>query len=108
MTRHLRRWGAAYILAILWVVSSLLFGLAETAVQTNEARQHGQPFQWSEFWPAYWSGYFENLQSEWLQLVFQAVLLLGAKHWLFKVDAEDLERIESKVNELLSRSRHTQ
>lgn len=103
MPRHARRWGAVYILLLLWVVSSLLFGLAETVVQTNEARQHGQAFEWSEFWPSFWSGYFENLQSEWAQLIFQAILLLGAKHWLFQVDAEDLERIETKVDILLAR-----
>ncbi len=28
------------------------------------------------------------------------VLLLGAKHWLFKVDAEDLERIEAKIDDV--------
>lgn len=41
---------------------------------------------------------FENWQSEWLQLIFQTILLLGAKHWLFKADAEDLERIEAKID----------
>lgn len=101
MSRHLRRWGAVYILAVLWLGSSLLFGMAEVAAQTQEAMQHGQGFQWSEFWPAYWSAYFENLQSEWLQLVFQAVLLLGAKHIMFRVEAEDLERIEAKLDRLL-------
>jgi hypothetical protein len=33
-------------------------------------------------------------------LIFQAILLLGAKHWLFKVDAEDLERIEAKIDDI--------
>jgi hypothetical protein len=37
-----------------------------------------------------------------LQLIFQAILLLGAKHWLFKVDAEDLERIEAKIDAIRS------
>lgn len=35
-----------------------------------------------------------------LQLIFQAILLLGAKHLIFKVDAEDLERIERKIDEI--------
>ncbi|SLH46785.1 Uncharacterised protein [Mycobacteroides abscessus subsp. abscessus] len=30
------------------------------------------------------------------------MLLLGAKHWLFRVDAEDLERIERKVDQMHS------
>jgi hypothetical protein len=58
--KHLRRWGAVYLLFIgSWL---------------------GQFF----------ASTFENWQSEWLQLIFQAILLLGAKHWLFRVDAEDL------------------
>lgn len=49
---------------------------------------------------AFWGEVLANHQSEWLQLVFQAILLLGAKHWLFRVDAEDLERIEEKIDKL--------
>ena len=47
----------------------------------------------------------ENWQSEWLQLVFQAVLIIGAKHLLFRVDAEDMERLEAKVDQINQRLR---
>lgn len=53
-----------------------------------------------EGWIVFWAATFENWQSEWIQLVFQAILLLGAKHWLFQVDAEDLERIEKKIDSI--------
>ena len=89
MTRHLRRWGAVYILAVLFAGSWIGQAIAMQPVIAEEG--------WSEFWAAS----FENWQSEWLQLVFQAVLLLGAKHWLFRVEAEDLERIEAKLDRLL-------
>ena len=36
-------------------------------------------------------------------LVVSAILLLGAKHWLFQVDAEDMERLESKVDSIAER-----
>ncbi|MGY4648755.1 hypothetical protein [Mycobacterium sp. URHB0021] len=45
----------------------------------------------------------ENWQNEWLRLVFQAILLLGAKHWIFRVDAEDMERIEAKLDDVRDR-----
>jgi len=84
--RHVRRWGAVYILALLfagsWVGQLITMG----------------PEIEAEGWSRFWAATFENWQSEWLQLVFQAILLLGAKHWLFQVDAEDLERIEAKVD----------
>lgn len=70
---------------------------------TSTQTQHGQPFQWGEFMQQFCASTFENWQSEWLQLIFQAILLLGAKHWLFRVDAEDLERIEAKVDDIKDR-----
>lgn len=86
--QHLRRWGAVYILALLFTGS----WAGQLVAMQPTIQQEG----WHEFW----SATFENWQSEWLQLVFQAVLLLGAKHLLFKVDAQDLERIEHKIDAL--------
>ena len=100
---HFKRWGAAYLLLALFVASwvgQLVFMLVEIG---NEARQHGQAFTMNEFWPRFFSATFENWQSEWLQLVFQAILLLGAKHWIFQVDAEDMERMEKKVDAIAER-----
>lgn len=68
--------------------------------QLPRTRGNGQGFSWTEYWPDFLSSTFENWQSEWLQLVFQAILLLGAKHWIFRVDAEDLERIEAKIDRI--------
>ena len=101
--KHLRRWGAVYVLLILFVGSWLGHFFAQLAEFTSEQEQHRQEFAWSDFWPAFLSSTFENWQSEWLQLVFQAILLLGAKHLIFKVDAEDMERLEHKVDEIRGR-----
>lgn len=84
--KHFRRWGAVYILFALFVGS----WAGQAWAMQPKIQQEG----WIEFWAAT----FENWQSEWFQLVFQAILLLGAKHWLFRVDAEDLERIEHKLD----------
>jgi flagellar biosynthesis/type III secretory pathway protein FliH len=74
-----------YILALLFAGSFI--GQAVVSIPQDGAR-------------AFWGEVLANHQSEWLQLVFQAILLLGAKHWLFRVDAEDLERIEDKIDKL--------
>lgn len=82
---HLRRWGAVWVLAALFAgswIGQMLTMVPETG--------------WQEFWAAT----FENWQSEWLQLVFQAILLLGAKHLIFKVEAKDQERIEAKIDQI--------
>jgi disulfide bond formation protein DsbB len=91
MRQHIRDWGAVYILLLLFLGSWIGQLVAMQPVIQEEG--------WSEFWAAT----FENWQSEWLQLVFQAILLLGAKHLLFKVDARDQERLEQKVDEILER-----
>jgi hypothetical protein len=95
---HLRRWGAVYVLALLFLGSWLGQFFMQLSEFTSTQAQHGQPFLWAEFWPNFLASTFENWQSEWFQLIFQAILLLGAKHWIFKVDAEDMERIEAKVD----------
>lgn len=84
--KHLRSWGAVYILALLFA-GSWAGQMATMVPETG----------WQEFWAAT----FENWQSEWLQLVFQAILLLGAKHWIFRAEAKDLERVEAKIDSLL-------
>jgi hypothetical protein len=100
---HLRRWGAVYLLLLLFVGSWLGQFVTQMAEFTSTQQQHGQPFQWGEYMHEFFAATFENWQSEWLQLIFQAILLLGAKHWIFKADAEDLERIEAKVDDIKDR-----
>jgi len=95
---HLRRWGAVYVLLLLFLGSWLGQFFAQLSEFRSQQEDHGQPFAWAEFWPAFLQATFENWQSEWLQLVFQAILLLGAKHLIFKADAEDMERLEAKVD----------
>jgi hypothetical protein len=101
--RHLRRWGAVYVLLLLFAGSWLGQFVTQLTEFRSEQQVHGQAFTWSDYWPSFLASTFENWQSEWLQLVFQAVLLLGAKHWIFKVDAEDLERIEAKIDKIQDR-----
>ncbi len=84
----MRRWGALYILIVLFAGSWI--GQAWTMLPDIE--QYG--------WAYFWAATFENWQSEWLQLIFQAVLLMGAKHWLFQVDAQDIEELQAKVDDI--------
>lgn len=97
---HLRKWGAVYVLLLLFLGSWIGHFFAELSQFRTEQSAHGQPFAWSEYLTAFLASTLENWQSEWLQLVFQAVLLLGAKHLIFRVDAEDMERLEAKVDQI--------
>lgn len=53
----MRKYGFLGILFLLWIVSTIAFG------------QTAKP---DEFWPGIW----ENLQSEWAQLLLQGLLLV--------------------------------
>jgi hypothetical protein len=97
---HLKRWGAAYLLLALFLASWIGQFVTMLIDVGNEARQHGEAFAMSEFWPRFWSATFENWQSEWLQLLVQAVVLLGMKHVLFKADALDTEQIQLDLTEI--------
>ena len=83
---HLKRWGAAYLLFVLFAASWAAQYIAMLVEVGNEARQHGQPFEMSDFLPQFWSATFENWQSEWLQL--------------FKADAADTEQMQLDLTEI--------
>jgi Domain of unknown function (DUF6766) len=97
---HLQRWGAVYLLLVLFIGAWCGQFVSMLIEVGNVARAHGEPFQMSEFWPQFWSATFENWQSEWLQLFVQAAVLLGLKHVLFKADAQDMEQVQRDLAEI--------
>ncbi|WBQ03511.1 DUF6766 family protein [Kribbella sp. CA-293567] len=106
---HARRWGAVYVLAVLFLGSWIGQFFTQLSEFRGDQEEHGQAFLWADYLSNFFASTFENWQSEWLQLVFQAILLLGAKHIIFRVDAEDMERLEAKVDKLtaqLDREHH--
>jgi hypothetical protein len=97
---HFKGWGAAYLLLALFLASWGAHFVSQMIEVGNEARAHGQAFSMSDFWPQFLSSTFENWQSEWLQLLVQAVVLLGMKHVLFKADALDMEQVQLDLAEI--------
>jgi hypothetical protein len=92
---HLRRWGAAYLLVVMFLVTWAGQLLAQLPTVADPA-EHG----WAEFWAAT----FENWQSEFLQLAVQAVVVVALARRLFAVSVDDHDRLERKVDELLRRT----
>ncbi len=67
----------------------------------NNAKEHGQQFMWSEFWPEFLSATFENWQSEFLQLASFVIL---SAYLIYRGSSESKDsddRLESKVDYLL-------
>ena len=69
--------------------------------ERNDAQQHGQSFEWADFMPQFLSSTLENWQSEFLQLVWQAVGLALLYCWGSSQSKESDERIEANLDRLL-------
>jgi hypothetical protein len=98
-------WPKAYsfglVTGALFLFSWLGQFIFQMIAERNEAAQHGQQFAWSEFFPQFFSSTFENWQSEFLQLVWQAAGLALFYFWGSSQSKESDERLEAKVDKLL-------
>lgn len=86
-------------LFLLSWVGQFVFQLAQ---ERNDAAAHGQVLAMADFWPAFLSSTFENWQSEFLQLVWQAAGLALFFFWGSSQSKEGDERLEAKVDALLA------
>jgi membrane associated rhomboid family serine protease len=66
--------GLSLVLLALFLVSWLGQFLVELMTVKQQNQQHGESFQWGEFWPEFWQSTLENWQSEFLQLLTFVVL----------------------------------
>lgn len=89
---HLKRWGAVYILGALFLGS-----WAGQAIAMSPEIQ-------TEGWIKFWSATLENWQSEWLQLLTQALLVVALAPAVFYKGVEDLRRIERRIDLLSDRA----
>ncbi len=100
-------WWKAYSFAL---VTLLLFGLSwfgqfyfQAVEFAADAQSHGEAATMAEYWPVFLAATFENWQSEFLQLVWQAAGLALFYHWGSSQSKESDERLEAKVDALLRR-----
>ncbi|NUT34703.1 MAG: hypothetical protein HOV79_16715 [Hamadaea sp.] len=100
-------WPKAYSFALVTGALFLFAWLGQFITQsiavTNDAREHGQQFSWSEFFPQFLASTFENWQSEFLQLVWQAAGLALFYYWGSSQSRESDERLEQKIDAILDK-----
>lgn len=104
--RFSKAYGFAIVTGILFLVAWSGQFVSQAVVVMNEAAQHGQPFEWSDFFPQFLASTFENWQSEFLQLVWQAIGLGLLFLWGSSQSRESDERIEAKLDLLLQEQGH--
>lgn len=99
--RWSRAYGFALVTGALFLFSWVGQFLFQLVVQRNEASQHGESFAWGDFLPQFLASTFENWQSEFLQLIWQAAGLALFYYWGSSQSRESDERIEAKLDALL-------
>ena len=99
--RFAKAYGFGLVTGALFLLAWSGQFISQLVVERNDAAQHGQPFQWTDFWPQFLASTFENWQSEFLQLVWQAAGLALLLFWGSSQSRESDERIEAKIDLLL-------
>lgn len=98
-------WSRAYSFALvtgaLFLVSWIGQFIFQAIEVKNNAEEHGQTFAWGDFWPQFLAATFENWQSEFLQLVWQAAGLALFYFWGSSQSRESDDRLEMKIDMLL-------
>jgi hypothetical protein len=97
----LRAYSFVLVTAGLFAFSWIGQFLSQLVVVRQQAANRGQSFEWAQFWPQFLASTFENWQSEFLQLCWQAAGLSLLLFWGSSQSRESSERIEAKVDHLL-------
>jgi hypothetical protein len=64
-----KKYSLGIILFLFFLSSWIAQGIVQIAEVTQQARDHGSRFMWSEWWVEFARATFENWQSEFLQLL---------------------------------------
>ena len=99
--RFTKAYGFALVTGLFFLLSWMGQFIAQLLEVRNDAQQHGEQFVWGEFWPQFFASTFENWQSEFLQLVWQATGLALLFYWGSSQSKESDERMEAKLDRLL-------
>ena len=99
--RFSKAYGFGIVTGSLFLLSWVGQFVTQLITVRNENEAHGQPFEWGDFMAQFLSSTFENWQSEFLQLVWQAAGLSLLLFWGSSQSRESDERIEVKLDRLL-------
>lgn len=93
----LRRY--AFMPILFGLMGAFLVGFwhYEREVVRAEAQEHGQPFSEGDFRDRFWSGVFENNQSEMFQLGVEAAMLIALGKWIAYKDDERFDELKAEL-----------
>ena len=97
----MRRYGAALLMLALGITSLVIhFTLGWNAFQ-NDAQEHQTTAEWGDYVVSWGRDVFENLQSEFIQLFFQFMLIAGLFKFIkihaYEEDIEELRKMLTRI-----------
>lgn len=95
-----RAYAFGLITGLFFLVSWAGQFVTQLYVEMNDAAEHAQPFEVSQFLIQFGASTFENWQSEFLQLIWQAAGLAALLYWNSSQSREGDDRIEAKLDAL--------
>jgi hypothetical protein len=103
----MKKYSAALFMLSLGIACLVIHFVFGWNAYQNDAAEHGSTAQWGDYFLTWIRDVFENLQSEFIQLFFQFLLIAGAFKFIniqaYEEDieglSEQLSRIESRLNE---------
>lgn len=98
MPRHLKFYGAGYVLLLASLIFALLYLGYECRVVADEAISHGQQYDVRECHNRFWAGVWENDQSEMLQLAVEFFFLGGLAAYI----GRSMEAVSYRSEQLLN------
>lgn len=99
--RLTKAYGFGLVTAALFLLSWTGQFVTQLLVVRGDNEEHGRAFEWGDFIAQFLASTFENWQSEFLQLVWQAAGLSFLLFWGSSQSKESDERLEAKVDRLL-------
>jgi hypothetical protein len=97
----LKAYSFFWVTLALFLVSWVGQFISQYFVEMNDAMDHNTAFEWSNFFTQFLASTFENWQSEFLQLCWQALGLTILLHWGSSQSREGDDRLEAKVDQIL-------
>ncbi len=94
-----RRYSFTIVTAVLFLAAGFGQFYFQAQAFAEDGGEHGGSPGWGDFWNVFLASTFENWQSEFLQLCWQAAGLALFYHWRSSQSREQQDRIEQQLAE---------
>lgn len=100
MKKFFKDYGFAVILFVFMTVATLAYWHQTYSYTRSEAKMHQQAWEQQDQRTEFWNGMWENLQSEYQQLLIQFMGMVVFATYIAHKEEHNYEEIKSQLDEL--------